>query len=57
MPCKDCKDRYLGCHDRCEKYQQFKKRNDEIREKERREKLINFEYWATTKIHKNKRQK
>lgn len=57
MPCKDCKDRYIGCHDRCEKYQQFKKRNDELREKERREKLINFEYWATTKIHKNKRQK
>lgn len=23
-PCKDCPDRYLGCHDRCEKYQQFK---------------------------------
>lgn len=23
-PCKDCKDRYLGCHDRCEKYKTFR---------------------------------
>jgi hypothetical protein len=22
--CKNCKDRYLGCHDKCEKYQKFK---------------------------------
>ena len=24
-PCKDCPDRHLGCHDRCEKYQAYKK--------------------------------
>lgn len=24
-PCKDCSDRYLGCHDKCEKYQKFHK--------------------------------
>lgn len=24
-PCKDCPDRHLGCHDKCEKYQAFKK--------------------------------
>lgn len=23
-PCKDCVDRRVGCHDRCEKYKQFK---------------------------------
>lgn len=22
-PCKDCDERYLGCHDRCEKYKEF----------------------------------
>jgi predicted methyltransferase len=22
--CKDCKDRSLGCHDKCEKYKSFK---------------------------------
>lgn len=24
-PCKDCPERFLGCHDRCGKYQTFKK--------------------------------
>lgn len=23
-PCKDCPDRFLGCHSRCGKYQRFK---------------------------------
>ncbi len=23
-PCKDCQERELGCHDRCEKYQAFR---------------------------------
>lgn len=26
-PCKDCKRRYIGCHDRCQDYQYFKKLN------------------------------
>ena len=26
-PCKDCKERYLGCSDKCEKYQQVKEEN------------------------------
>lgn len=24
-PCRNCTDRYLGCHDRCPKYQKYKK--------------------------------
>ena len=24
-PCKDCKDRHLGCHGKCEKHQAFLK--------------------------------
>ena len=33
-PCKNCTERYLGCHDRCEKYQAVKakiaaRRNEE----------------------------
>lgn len=28
-PCKDCENRYVGCHGRCEKYLEFKKANDE----------------------------
>lgn len=38
-PCKDCGDRYLGCHDRCERYlaaveetEMIKRKKREIRE-------------------------
>lgn len=29
--CKDCKDRYLGCHDKCEKYIKQKLQNEKER--------------------------
>lgn len=32
-PCKNCPDRYLGCHSNCDKYKQFKK---EIAERKRK---------------------
>lgn len=28
-PCKDCEDRYPGCHDRCEGYKAWKKKLEE----------------------------
>ena len=28
-PCKDCPDRYLGCHGTCEKYREYKERHAE----------------------------
>lgn len=36
-PCKDCTDRELGCHSKCEKYKAFKEWNDQAREKRRQE--------------------
>ena len=27
-PCKDCPDRKLGCHSKCEKYKEYKLAND-----------------------------
>lgn len=41
--CKDCKNRFDGCHDTCKKYLDYKKRNDEIRAKVRKKKL--FDSW------------
>lgn len=32
-PCKDCSDRQLGCHDKCEEYQKAKKLHEEQRSK------------------------
>lgn len=31
-PCKGCTKRELGCHDRCEEYQTFKKEYAEVKE-------------------------
>lgn len=28
FPCKDCKDRYLGCHDKCQSYLSIKNKRD-----------------------------
>ena len=31
-PCKDCKDRELGCHDWCQLYREFRKELDQYNE-------------------------
>lgn len=31
--CKNCTERYLGCHDKCEEYQKIKKENVETKRK------------------------
>lgn len=36
-PCLDCPDRYLGCHDTCEKYLAYRKEQDIFNEKLRKE--------------------
>ena len=47
VPCKDCKDRQIGCHSKCEKYLEFKKQNDEIKRKQRIEKQAEYDYWVS----------
>ena len=34
-PCKDCPDRRAHCHSCCEKYKEFKKHCDDLRERNR----------------------
>lgn len=34
-PCKDCKDRYMNCHDHCDKYQEWKEWKNKSNEYER----------------------
>lgn len=31
VPCKNCENRHLACHDTCEAYKQFAKENEESR--------------------------
>ena len=35
--CKECADRYIGCHSKCEKYKQFRKEIDLMHENKRLE--------------------
>ena len=39
-PCKGCPDRYLGCHDRCERFNKWK---DRLHERKAREKEYNLQ--------------
>lgn len=32
-PCKECKKRFLGCHDTCEDYQTVKKKDEAIKQR------------------------
>ena len=34
-PCKDCTERYPACHDKCEKFMEWRKKVDTQRENER----------------------
>ena len=40
VPCKDCKDREIGCHSKCKKYLDFKKDLKKTKAKEKYEKKI-----------------
>lgn len=43
-PCKDCPQRILGCHDRCERYAQYRRAREEARERAlARHELDNYE--------------
>ena len=36
-PCKNCPDREIGCHSKCNKYLEFRKKRDEELDRKRRE--------------------
>ena len=38
--CRECTDRYLGCHSKCEKYIREKAENDAINEEIRKKKKV-----------------
>lgn len=42
IACKDCPDRYPGCHDKCEKYQAYAEEREKARAK--RQQLNNAHY-------------
>lgn len=42
FPCKDCNDREIGCHGRCEKYKIAKQEHNDIIEKTRMSDIAHF---------------
>ena len=57
--CKDCPDRYSGCHDHCEKYQASKAAKDKlkakIREAKAKENLLHN--YGKDSLNKHKKKK
>lgn len=41
-PCKDCKDRKLGCHAKCKAYIKWAREHEAAREKDRTKRIIDF---------------
>ena len=39
MSCKDCQNRTPGCHDTCEDYKEYKRKQEEVNQKRKNEKL------------------
>lgn len=45
-PCKDCPDRYPGCHSKCDKYQAFHKENAERLEQNKQRQIQRADFWG-----------
>lgn len=41
VPCRNCKDRVLGCHSTCERYKEFAEINEQRKEEIRKDKEVN----------------
>ena len=44
-PCKDCKDRHVGCHSKCDKYLEYKKELQKAKHREKIDKKIEDDIW------------
>lgn len=58
-PCKDCKNRYLGCHSECEKYIEYKEKKITQGKVLKTQKInaYNVDSYFKTKIEKEKNRK
>ena len=53
-PCKDCPDRHIKCHASCERYVEYKKKNNEQREKDYKERLVTMQLYEMEQERKRK---
>lgn len=45
-PCKDCEDRYVGCHSDCDKYSEYVRYKEKLKQKEREENINTSSGWG-----------
>ena len=53
-PCKNCNDRYLACHDHCEKYKEFDAERKRVQELASKQKQTTYDYYKVRKYHVRK---
>lgn len=44
-PCKSCEDRYFGCHSKCDKYLEFRKKCMDLNQKIRKMKAADEDFY------------
>lgn len=57
--CKDCPDRYIGCHSMCERYKAFREELDELNEKiyKAKERERDIDRYEREMCERNKRRR
>ena len=55
-PCKDCPDRFLGCHSTCEKYIAYDKYRKEMLAKRAEQNRLTYGYLNSNRFNKKKRK-
>lgn len=53
-PCKDCPDRYFGCHDHCEKFKEYAIERKRVRDLMVKEKQTDSDYYEVRNYHLRK---
>lgn len=56
VPCRYCEQRVLGCHDRCEKYLEYKREREQISEARRDETDVNGHVVDVVRNQKKRRR-
>ena len=44
-PCYNCEKRYLGCHDYCNKYQEFRQNRNHLLKEQRKRNYLKYDYY------------
>ena len=55
MPCRNCGERHIGCHETCDRYIDWKEKHIESKRKRFEQKQTDYQYMAVASMRKAKR--